>query len=126
MFPNAYPGIGLIKLSLRRKTLAVSRSRSAQTYNACIIVAITMPYSRVPIFIFVAHYCNLRVYLHTGAVRTQYLAPLISICTLLLILECLGTSMYIGPHTCMSGYVSAYHGVGKLCILLHTVLCHAM
>ena len=34
--------------------------------------------------------------------------------------------MYIGPHTCMSGYVSAYHGVGKLCILLHTVLCHAV
>ena len=33
--------------------------------------------------------------------------------------------MYIGPHTCMSGYVSAYHGVGKLCILLHTILCHA-
>ena len=26
----------------------------------------------------------------------------------------------------MSGYVSAYHGVGKLCILLHTVLCHAV
>ena len=85
-----------------------------------------MPYSRVPIFLFVAHYCNLRVYLHRGAVRTQYLAPLISICTLLLILECLGTSMYIGPHMCMSGYVSAYHGVGKLCILLHTVLCHAV
>ena len=85
-----------------------------------------MPYSRVPIFLFVAHYCILRVYLHTGAVRTQYLAPLISICTLLLILECLGTSMYIGPHMCMSGYVSAYHGVGKLCILLHTVLCHAV
>ena len=34
--------------------------------------------------------------------------------------------MYIGPHTCMSGYVSAYHGVGKLCILLHTILCHAV
>ena len=34
--------------------------------------------------------------------------------------------MYIGPHMCMSGYVSAYHGVGKLCILLHTVLCHAV
>ena len=32
-------------------------------------------------------------------------------------------SMYIGPHMCMSGYVSAYHGVGKL---LHTVLCHAV
>ena len=34
--------------------------------------------------------------------------------------------MYIGSHTCMSGYVSAYHGVGKLCILLHTILCHAV
>ena len=34
--------------------------------------------------------------------------------------------MHIGPHTCMSGYVSAYHGVGKLCILLHTILCHAV
>ena len=34
--------------------------------------------------------------------------------------------MYIGPYTCMSGYVSAYHGVGKLCILLHTILCHAV
>ena len=61
-----------------------------------------------------------------GAVRTRYLAPTIPICTLHWTLTYLGTSMYIGPHTCMSGYVSAYHGVGKLCILLHTILCHAV
>ena len=60
------------------------------------------------------------------AVRTRYLAPTIPICTLHWTLTYLGTSMYIGPHTCMSGYVSAYHGVGKLCILLHTILCHAV
>ena len=35
----------------------------------------------------------------------------------------LGTSMYIGPHTCMSGYVSAYHGVGKLCIRYYVTQC---
>ena len=61
-----------------------------------------------------------------GAIRTRYLAPTIPICTLHWTLTYLGTSMYIGPHTCMSGYVSAYHGVGKLCILLHTILCHAV
>lgn len=59
-------------------------------------------------------------------IRTQYLAPTISICTLLLIFKYVGTSMYIGPHTCMSGYVSAYHGVRTLCILLHTILCRAV
>ena len=42
-----------------------------------------------------------------GAVRTRYLAPTIPICTLHWTLTYLGTSMYIGPHTCMSGYVSA-------------------
>ena len=61
-----------------------------------------------------------------GAICTRYLAPTIPICTLHWTLTYLGTSMYIGPHTCMSGYVSAYHGVGKLCILLHTILCHAV
>ena len=61
-----------------------------------------------------------------GAVRTRYLAPTIPICTMHWTLTYLGTSMYIGPHTCMSRYVSAYHGVGKLCILLHTILCHAV
>ena len=60
------------------------------------------------------------------AVSTRYFAPTIPICTLHWTLTYLGTSMYIGPHTCMSGYVSAYHGVGKLCILLHTILCHAV
>ena len=81
-----------------------------------------------PIFLFIAHYRNLRakVPLAIGAVRTRYLAPTIPICTLHWTLTYLGTSMYIGPHTCMSGYVSAYHGVGKLCILLHTILCHAV
>ena len=61
-----------------------------------------------------------------GAISTRYLAPTIPICTLHWTLTYLGTSMYIGPHTCMSGYVSAYHGVGKLCILLNTILCHAV
>ena len=61
-----------------------------------------------------------------GAIRSRYLAPTIPICTLHWTLTYLGTSMYIGPHMCMSGYVSAYHGVGKLCILLHTILCHAV
>ena len=57
-----------------------------------------------------------------GAVRTRYLAPTIPICTLHWTLTYLGTSMYIGPHTCMSGYVSAYHGVGKLHITAYDTM----
>ena len=78
-----------------------------------------------PIFLFIAHYRNLRLNYRSryGCGTHLILSP---ICTLHWTLTYLGTSMYIGPHTCMSGYVSAYHGVGKLCILLHTILCHAV
>ena len=57
-----------------------------------------------------------------GAIRTRYLAPTIPICTLHWTLTYLGTSMYIGPHTCMFGYVSAYHGVGKLHITAYDTM----
>ena len=67
-------------------------------------------------------FTDLSAYSRYGCGTHPILGPIISICTLLLIIEYLGTSMYIGPHKCMSGYVSAYHGVG---ILLHTALCHA-
>ena len=73
-----------------------------------------------PIFLFIAHYRNLRAKLLL-AIWVRY-APILSPNnTHLHTALDIDISRYeyvYGPHTCMSGYVSAYHGVGKL----HTIL----
>ena len=114
---------------IHTRLMFYDRTEKVLLFLLAMILAYLDPSGYTPIPI-TAHYYNLRVYTSHAHFDVgwilSYCTPFIPIYILFLIFAHLDTNQHICRHMRMPAYVSACAKMGRLCVSLHTVLCHAV